>query len=439
VRVSFDWAVRDAMYNNELGLYAVDDAAGRVDRLDPGDTGYAAAALADGKAQVIFASGQGSGARAELTLTAGRLYAFYLIQNDTRAHFLARNPQNELGCGPLAFFSLPDANPDAVDHLRASFDASGELTLAWEDLTGGGDRDFNDAIVRASGFALAQPNVFRYLAQAQDRDGDPLSYQLLQGPAGATLDPLSGELRFAPAAPGRYSFVLQVTDGKGGRAEQAFTLQVQRAQRLLRVRGSDCADDITIVEQEGITRVTIDGRTRAYTALDGIYAEGLSGDDCLRLAGLTVDTLIDAGAGDDRVDGTQVNSARVIVYAGLGNDTVNGGAGDDYLDGGAGNDALQGGAGDDVLIGGSGNDTVKGGAGEDILVKGSGSDWLDGGAGDDKIVTSDQLSGCTEPLPIIDWAAALPLADTRTRASWVVEFVTSGAQYDPNATMVVRI
>jgi hypothetical protein len=439
VRVSFDWIARQAAYNNELGLYAVDDALGRVNGLDPDDPGYAAAALAAGNAQVLFTSGQGSAAHTELTLTGGRQYAFYLIQNDTRAHFLARNAQNQLGCGPLAFFSIPDANPDAVDHLRAAFDASGKLTLAWEDLTGGGDRDFDDAIVRATGFTAIQPDLFRYRAQAEDRDGDALSYRLLQGPAGTTLDALTGELRFAPALPGRYNFALEVLDGKGGRATQEFTLEVQRARRLLRVRGSDCADDIAIAEQDGITRVSIDGHTRAYSALDGIVAEGLAGDDCLRLSGLTVDTLIDAGAGDDRVDGSQVNGARLIIYAGLGNDRVKSGAGDDYVDAGAGNDTLEGNAGDDVLIGGAGDDTVKGGAGDDILVKASGSDWLDGGAGDDTIISPNQLPGQTEPMPIIDWAAALPPADSRTRASWVVEFVSSGAQVDPNAAMVVRI
>jgi hypothetical protein len=437
VRVNFDWMVRDALYDNELGIYAVDDTLGRVEGLNPGDPGYAAAALS--RAHVLFQSGQGAGARRELTLTAGGYYAFYLIQDASREELLARNPDNESGCGPLAFFSIADANPDAVDHMRAKFEANGALTIAWEDLTGGGDRDFNDVVMRTSGLALAQPNEFRYRAQAQDEDGDTLTYALLQGPAGATLDPVTGELRFSPGAPGRYRFVLQVSDGKGGRTEQEFTLEVERVHRVLRVRGSEGADDITIAEQDGITQVTIGGRTRAYAGLDGIYAEALSGDDCLRLSGVTVDTLIDAGAGNDRVDGSQVSSARIIVYAGLGNDTVRGGGGDDVLDGGSGHDTLEGNAGDDVLVGGAGNDIVKGGAGEDILVKGSGTDTLDGGAGDDEFIGSSELPAGGVHVPVIDWAAALPPATSRTRTSWVVEFVTSGAHIDPNATLVVRV
>ena len=208
------------------------------------------------------------------------------------------------------------------------------------------------------------------------------------------------------------------------------------------MRGSDCADDITIAEQDGITKVTINGHTRAYSALDGVYAQGLAGDDDLKLSGLSVDTLIDAGAGDDWVDGTGVKSARLIVYAGLGNDTLKGGAGSDYLDGGSGNDALEGNAGDDLLIGGTGNDTVKGGSGEDILVKGAGRDSLDGGTGDDTYISPDQLPNYTPRLPIIDWAAALPAlppSGPTNSTSWVVEFVTTGGQQNPNATLVVRI
>ena len=139
-----------------------------------------------------------------------------------------------------------------------------------------------------------------------------------------------------------------------------------------------------------------------------MYAQGLSGDDYVKLSGLSVDTLIDAGADDDRVDASAVKSARIAVYAGLGNDTLKGGSGNDWLDGGSGNDALEGNAGNDVLIGGTGSDTVKGGSGEDLLVKGSGSDWLDGSHGDDNYISADQLSSYTQPLPIIDWAAARP-------------------------------
>jgi hypothetical protein len=68
----------------------------------------------------------------------------------------------------------------------------------------------------------------------------------------------------------------------------------------------------------------------------------------------------------------------------LGNDTMSGGDGADFLDGRAGEDRLAGGAGDDELVGGAGGDNLAGEAGNDILEIGSG-DTASGGAGADTI------------------------------------------------------
>ncbi|MCG8504601.1 MAG: cadherin domain-containing protein [Sphingomonadales bacterium] len=69
-----------------------------------------------------------------------------------------------------------------------------------------------------------------------------------------------------------------------------------------------------------------------------------------------------------------------------GDDTVNGGAGKDWLAGNGGDDTLDGLGGDDILSGHSGQDTLKGGAGADVLLGGAGNDTLEGGAGADIIV-----------------------------------------------------
>src|SRR4051812_40122219 len=78
--VRFDWLRRDAAFNNEIGAYRVQDEAGRVAGLLPGQAGYAQAALSE--AQVIFRSGQGTGAANALTFNAGDRLAFYLVANN---------------------------------------------------------------------------------------------------------------------------------------------------------------------------------------------------------------------------------------------------------------------------------------------------------------------------------------------------------------------
>ena len=50
-----------------------------------------------------------------------------------------------------------------------------------------------------------------------------------------------------------------------------------------------------------------------------------------------------------------------------GNDTCDGGAGDDIIRGGQNNDSLNGGAGADYVSGDRGDDTVQGGSGADIF------------------------------------------------------------------------
>src|SRR5262249_35278218 len=57
VPATFRWLRRDADFDNELGLFLVDDASGRLGTLSPGDPGYARAALTSASRRVIFASG----------------------------------------------------------------------------------------------------------------------------------------------------------------------------------------------------------------------------------------------------------------------------------------------------------------------------------------------------------------------------------------------
>jgi len=87
--------------------------------------------------------------------------------------------------------------------------------------------------------------------------------------------------------------------------------------------------------------------------------------------------------GNDTLDGGNGNDA---ILGLAGNDTLNGGNGNDVLDGGGGNDGLTGGNGNDLLFGSFGMDTLIGGNGDDSLDGGAGDDSLTGGRGPDLFV-----------------------------------------------------
>jgi Ca2+-binding RTX toxin-like protein len=101
----------------------------------------------------------------------------------------------------------------------------------------------------------------------------------------------------------------------------------------------------------------------------------------------------------DETDNTLTGGAEEDYLAGQdGNDTLSGGGRNDGLNGGNGNDSLLGGGGDDFLGGGSGEDTLKGGNGNDLLEGGEDRDRLFGQAGDDILsggLDRDILRGAT--------------------------------------------
>ncbi|WP_159997272.1 hypothetical protein [Roseomonas sp. 18066] len=111
------------------------------------------------------------------------------------------------------------------------------------------------------------------------------------------------------------------------------------------------------------------------------FVQGGSGND--RIYGNLNDDSLKGGGGDDLLDGGIGNDQ---LFGEDGNDTLVGGLGTDVLDGGAGDDKLSGGDDADILTGGAGNDTMDGGPGEDTLNIGFGNDTVTGGGGGDTFV-----------------------------------------------------
>ncbi|MFM7441966.1 MAG: DUF4114 domain-containing protein, partial [Snowella sp.] len=170
VAIAVQWTFREAAYNNEIGVFLVDEQ-GRVNGLTPDNPGFAEAVLRSSNRQILFNSGDTAGNWRELTFAGGSYLAFYLIQNDTSANWLANNPSNTVGQQSLAFFSLLGANPDGFDHARSTHLGQGIWRLNWEDLTGGGDRDFNDVV-----FNVGQPGI---LLPGQEGQKAPLTVDVV--------------------------------------------------------------------------------------------------------------------------------------------------------------------------------------------------------------------------------------------------------------------
>jgi Calx-beta domain/Cysteine-rich secretory protein family/Domain of unknown function (DUF4114) len=115
----------DAAYKNRVGFYTVDDAlTGRVGSLLPGDVGYAQAAI--GRAVASLNSVSGMVVANNQSLIGGTILAPYIIAN-----------------GVETYFAYIGANSDRVDHIKLL----GDNHFGFEDLVGGGDRDYNDVVL----------------------------------------------------------------------------------------------------------------------------------------------------------------------------------------------------------------------------------------------------------------------------------------------------
>ena len=132
--------------------------------------------------------------------------------------------------------------------------------------------------------------------------------------------------------------------------------------------------------------------------------------------------LITTGAGDDNIQvglfdvvshrrSRRLFLGRAAVFAGAGNDIIQGGPQGDVLIGGPGNDTIDGGDNNDLLFGGSGDDTLFGSFRRDNLFGQDGNDVLDGGPGDDALYGmngDDTLTGGVD----IDFLNGGPGANT---------------------------
>jgi VCBS repeat-containing protein len=254
---------------------------------------------------------------------------------------------------------------------------------------------------------------------ASDIDGDTLSYSVKPGAGAAngtvSFSQANGTYTYTPNADfsGTDSFVILISDGMGGTAEQAVSVSVTAVNDApTGVTGAlgapeDAANGSaagTVVAQDP------DSSSFTYTLLDdagGRYDMDANGNltvqdglllDYEQAASHTIRVRVtdDLGASsefDMTVAVADVLGENVVgdgrgnvFFGGAENDILKGLDGDDTLKGGGGQDTLDGGNGNDTIEGGAGNDTIWGGLGDDVLSGGLGLDTLIGGDGKDVFV-----------------------------------------------------
>ena len=223
--------------------------------------------------------------------------------------------------------------------------------------------------------------------------------------AGDTFNINLGESTWVGLQGGAGNDVFNITDGE-----------------IVRLSYNGAASGITVNLNTGVIQDGDGGTDQLNVAFGSdvrIEIDGSHGNDSILGSGADErfilrggnDTL-DGGGGDDLLRFDQNGSQAVTVNIAAGTatgtwngvayshtftgiegvrgsrtdgDSLTGDANANYLDGRGGDDTLNGGAGDDTLVGDTGDDVLNAGDGDDWLFGGAGNDTMNGGAGDDFI------------------------------------------------------
>ncbi|MFM7364677.1 MAG: putative Ig domain-containing protein, partial [Cuspidothrix sp.] len=140
---------REAAFNNFIGFYQVADENGGIDSngdgkadIFAGQAGYIEAAIRGRVAGIDLTVNNQGTATYTGTFQPGTIFAPFIIVDGRPEALLDSNPNNN----PAVYFPYIGANSDKVDHIRLL----GNNVFGFEDLPNGGDKDFNDIIVRVN-------------------------------------------------------------------------------------------------------------------------------------------------------------------------------------------------------------------------------------------------------------------------------------------------
>ena len=239
VHVAVDWYLNGSLVQSGLGT-TLERRIARGDRI------YAIARVRDGSSEVSETSETLRVGNAVPEVSAVRITPEAPVAaDDLVARVRASDPEGD----SLEYRYRWYVNGDQVAENSDTFGGGGavrgdEITVwvAASDGRSTGDW-FSSDIVRLQNaapvissqpkFDLGTNGVYTYVVQATDPDGDtPLSYELLEGPTGMTVDASAGTVSWNPTPDidGVFPIEVAVSDGHGGQAVQAYTLELSWSQ-----------------------------------------------------------------------------------------------------------------------------------------------------------------------------------------------------------------
>ncbi|NEU79412.1 SdiA-regulated domain-containing protein [Nostoc sp. UIC 10630] len=307
-----------------------------------------------------------------------------------------QNTQN-LTYTASSFNSLPQGQTATDSFSYAIADSKGLQSTAIVNVSVIGVNDAPTVVQPLEDRIISTSKLFSFNVGDKFTDidqGDTLTYTATGLPTGSDIAN-TGLIFGNISQAGIFAVTVTAADGKGGSVSDTFDLTVANNK-------ATSGNDIIFIDQlVGVSVLNALGGndrvigTDANETLSGgagnDYIDAKGGNDSL-LGNDGIDTLL-GGAGNDILDG---GAADDILLGELGNDTLLGGGGNDSLEGGAGNDSLNGGADNDTLLGGLGNDILAGGGGNDHLIGWGGGtneiDQLNGAQSADTYILGDASS-----------------------------------------------
>ncbi|MEH2166132.1 MAG: DUF4114 domain-containing protein, partial [Nostoc sp.] len=138
---------REASYNNFVGFYKVTNTDGGIDTngdgtadILPGQAGYVQAAINSRVTDIGLSVGNQGTGNYNGNFQGGGIYVPFLIVDGKVDALLDSNSSND----PTVYFTFLGANADKTQHVKML----GDNVFGFEDLSGGGDKDYNDVIVK---------------------------------------------------------------------------------------------------------------------------------------------------------------------------------------------------------------------------------------------------------------------------------------------------